>query len=278
MKHKHSSLLNFFTYLFILLVSAFVLAPLLWFLVTSLKPTADVLAFPPRLIPRSVTFEHYSTIIFGSNASTYFKNSLFVAVSTILLTLIIASHMGYAAARFKFIGKNYILFGLLATSMIPGIAILPVLYLLSMKLNLNDTHIVLILVYSAWQIPIVTWIMRAFFESINPELEEAARIDGCTRMQAFYRVILPLSQPGLAASSILVFIYVWYDWLVAQYLTISENMQLVNVGLYSYIRDTGVEWGKFTAYSILTIIPVIALFLILQTRFIEGLTAGGVKG
>jgi multiple sugar transport system permease protein len=140
--------------------------------------------------------------------------------------------------------------------MVPGIAILPVLYLLSIKLNLHDTYIVLILVYSAWQIPMMTWIMRGFFESINPELEEAAMIDGCTRLQAFYRVIFPLSQPGLAASSMLVFIYVWNDWLIAQHLIISENMQLINVGLYSYIRDVGVDWGKFSVYGLLAVIQV----------------------
>jgi ABC-type glycerol-3-phosphate transport system permease component len=278
MKSKYASFLNVLSYLFLLLISAFVLVPFLWLFVTSIKPTADVLAFPPRWIPSTVTLKHYSSIIFDSNAIMYFKNSLIVAGGTIVLTLLLASHIGYAAARLNFKSKNYILFGILATSMVPIIAIIPALYLLSIKLNLHDTYIVLILVYSATQIPTVTWIMRGFFESINPELEEAAMIDGCSRLKAFYRIIFPLSQAGLAASSILVFISVWNDWFIAQNLTISENMQVMNVGLYSYISEVGIDWGKLSAYAILAIIPAVILFLILQTRFIEGLTAGGVKG
>jgi len=162
--------------------------------------------------------------------------------------------------------------------MIPGICILPALYVMSIQLDLYDTYLILVLVLAAWQIPIITWVMKGFFDSLPKEIEEAAMIDGCSRLQTFYRIVLPLCQPGLAASAILVFIFVWNDWLIASSLTISIGMRTVNVGLYNYVTDLGIQWGRFSAYTIFSIVPVIVLFLLLQSRFIEGLTAGAQKG
>lgn len=279
MRAKRTSLLmQILIYATLLTICAFVLVPLAWFVVTSLKTTAMVTAYPPKWIPTPLTGMNYKAVVLGSNMPRYFFNSTVVAIGTIVLTLLLSSLAGYATARFNFRGKNSILFAILATSMIPGIAILPSLYMLSVQLGLHDTYSVLIIVFSAWQIPSVVWIMRGFFESIPRSLDEAALVDGCNLVQCLWRIILPISQPGLAASAILVFVYVWNDWLLAITLTISEKMRLVPVGLYNYIKDLGVEWGKFTAYTILSIVPVIVLFLLLQTRFIEGLTAGAHKG
>jgi len=275
---KTKLLTDLVCYAVLLLMGAFVLVPLLWFVVTSLKPTAAILSFPPRWIPKTVTSRHYATILSNPSIGRYYLNSFIVCLGTILVTLLLGSHIGYAAARVRFRGKNVLLFGILATSMVPAISILPALYIMSLRLSLHDTYLILILVYSAQNIPTVTWIMRGFFESISPELEEAALIDGCTRLQTLYRIIFPLAQPGLASSAILVFINVWNEWLIAQNLTISEHMQVVPVGLYNFIRDIGVEWGSFSAYTVVSIVPVVVLFLALQTRFIEGLTAGGLKG
>ncbi len=279
MRSKGTSvLMQILIYGTLLTICAFVLVPLAWFVVTSLKTTPMVTAYPPNWIPNPVTGMNYKAVVLGSNMPRYFFNSTVVALGTIVLTLLLSSLAGYAAARFNFRGKNLILFAILATSMIPGIAILPSLYMLSVQLELHDTYSVLIIVFSAWQIPSVVWIMRGFFESIPRSLDEAALVDGCNLVQCLWRIILPISQPGLAASAILIFVYVWNDWLLAITLTISEKMRLVPVGLYNYVKDLGVEWGKFTAYTILSIVPVVVLFLLLQTRFIEGLTAGAHKG
>lgn len=266
------------SYAFLLVMSAFVLVPLAWFLVTSLKQPADVTAYPPSWIPRPFTLGNYEAVIIGSNLPRYFLNSLIVAAATIVLTLVLASHVGYVAARYKFAFKNSLLFVILATSMVPGISILPALYVLANSLNLNDTYIVLILIYTAWQVPSTIWLMQGFFESVPVEIEEAAMMDGCSRLQAFYRVVVPICQPGLAAATIMIFLFVWNDWLIAMALTVSENMRVLPVGLYNYIKDLGVQWGKFSAYTIISVIPVITIFLLLQTRFIEGLTAGARKG
>jgi multiple sugar transport system permease protein len=197
------------TYSVLLVMTAASLFPILWAVLTSLKPQGDLVSYPPKWIPTHVSFSHYSEVFLNSNMARYFGNSLLVSLLTILLTLCIGAHGGYAASRGRFRGKNLLLFVILATIMIPGISILVPLYMLAARLHLLDTYLVLILIYTAWQVPTVLWFMRGFFDAISPELEEAAQVDGCSPLQAMYRVILPLTQPGLAAAAILVFVYVW---------------------------------------------------------------------
>jgi ABC-type glycerol-3-phosphate transport system permease component len=257
---------------------AVALVPLVWGLVTSLKDDDKVFAYPPEWIPSPVTFSHYKDVLVGSSLPHFFVNSTIVTALTILITLGLAMHMAYAAARIQFRGKNALLFVLLASSMIPGIAILTPLYLLSVKSGLYDTHAGLVLVYSAWQVPTVVWLLRGFIANIPVELEEAAMLDGCSRLRAFYLITLPALQPGLAAAAVLVFVAVWNDFLIATALTISEDMRLIQVGLYRYIADVGVEWGRFLAYGLLALAPILLAFVFLQRRFISGLTMGAVKG
>jgi len=208
----------------------------------------------------------------------YFLNSVLVGLATILLTLVVASHGAYAAARYEFPAKNFLLFLVLATVMIPGIAVLVPLYMIMSQVGLHDTYWSLILIYSAWQVPTVLWLMRGFFESIPRDLEEAALIDGCGPAQAFYRVIAPLTRPGLAASAVVVFVYVWNEFIIALTMTASDEMRLVPVGLYYYISAWGVEWGKLMAAVSVALLPAIILFVVLQRNFIQGLTSGATKG
>lgn len=277
-RKKREILGGILKYVFLLFVCAFVLVPIIWFLVTSFKPYSNVISYPPKWIPQPIVLYNYIKVASTPYVLRYFFNSTIVSISTILITIILASHIAYATSRIKFKYSNIVLFGVLVTSMIPGIAILPALYVMSIQLGLYDTYLILVLVLSASRIPVITWVMKGFFDSLPKEIEEAAMLDGCSRLQTFYRIVFPLCQPGLAASSILVFIYVWNDWLIASSLTISMEMRTVNVGLYNYITDLGIEWGKFSAYTIFSIVPVIVLFLLLRSRFIEGLTAGAQKG
>ena len=160
----------------------------------------------------------------------------------------------------------------------PGIATLPTLYMISIKSGLYDTFLVLILVFSAWRAPTAMWLLRGFVATIPKELEEAAMIDGCSRFGGFIRVVLPLMRSGLAAVSVLVFIFVWNTWIFATTLTNSPSKSLITVGLYSNISDIGIKWGTFTAYSILAILPVIVIYLSAQRFFIAGLASGARKG
>ena len=255
----------------------FALIPLLWGFSTALKQPSAAESFPPQWLPHPVTFDNFISVLFGSNMTRYLLNSLIVGVFSIAVTLTVAAHAGYSAARFRFSGKKQILFLILSTTMLPVICILVPVYLLVTYVNLHNSYLALVLVYSAWQVPTATWIMRGFFESIPTELEEAALIDGTTRLGAFYRIILPLSQPGLAAVGILVFVYVWNDFLIAFTLTISNDMRLVQSGLYFFVTESGIEWSRLMAAVVLALIPPIATFILLQSRFIQGLTSGTLK-
>jgi ABC-type glycerol-3-phosphate transport system permease component len=262
----------------LILTCAFSVFPILWALGTSLKASADIVSYPPNWIPNPVSLQHYALVLGGSNMPRYFLNSLLVAAATILLTLAAACHGGYAAARYEFPAKNFLLFLILATVMIPGIAVLVPLYMIMSQVGLHDTYWSLILIYSAWQVPTVLWLMRGFFESIPRDLEEAALIDGCGPLQAFYRVIAPLTRPGLAASAVVVFVYVWNEFIIALTMTASDEMRLVPVGLYYYISAWGVEWGKLMAAVSVALLPAVILFIALQRNFIQGLTSGSTKG
>lgn len=266
------------TGLWALIAGAVVVAafPLFWTLATSLKPMEDIAASPPRLLPETVTLEHYRDVATQSDMPAYFANSIVVTAATILFTLLLATPAGYAAARFKFRGKTVLLFVLLSTVMIPGTVILVPLYVLASRLALLDTYLVLVLVYTAWRVPMVLWIMKSFFEGIPVEMEEAAMVDGCGRLQAMWRVALPLSGPGLAASAILVLVYVWTEFILA--LTLTSRLRTVTVGLYYYMTGYGIEWGRLTAAVILTLLPVLVAFFFFQRRFMQGLTAGALKG
>jgi ABC-type glycerol-3-phosphate transport system permease component len=259
------------------LALVFAVLPIVWGVSTALKESGAAESFPPRWLPRPPTLENFRQVLTGSNLLRYLWNSTLVAALTIAATLAVAVHAGYAAARFRFAGKNQLLFLILATAMIPGICILVPVYLLVTQLKLHNTYGALIIVYTAWQVPTAVWIMRGFFETISTELEEAALIDGCTRLGAFYRVILPLTQPGLAAVGILVFVYVWNDFLIAYVLTISDEMRLIQSGLYLYVTAFGVEWSKLMAASVLALLPPAVIFMLLQSRFIQGLTRGAIK-
>jgi multiple sugar transport system permease protein len=277
-RQSRDRIANGATYALLVIASIVALGPILWGLATSFKSSAGVVAMPPQWLPAPMTLENYRLVLRNSSLPQCFLNSLLVALCGVGLTLLVGCHAGYAAARFTFPGKNGLLWVILATAMIPGISIMAPLYLVATKVGLHDTYWIQILIYSAWQVPSIVWLIRGFFETVPPDLEEAAMIDGCSRLRAFYQIVLPIAQPGLAAAAILVFVYIWNDFLIGTAFTVSERMRPMQVGLYLFIRDVGVEWGRFMAYTMVGLIPIIVLFVALQRRFIQGLAAGATKG
>lgn len=272
-------MVDVFSYGLLGVMSVFALLPIIWGFLTSLKPYDQVMVDPPVVLPATVTLENYETVIFRTPFPEFFVNSVIVAVGTIVLALVVAVPMAYATVRFRFRMKNALMFFVMTTVMIPGISVLVPLFVLAADTGLLDTLTVLILVYAAWQAPLLVLLLRGFFETIPPELEEAAMIDGCTRLGALMRVILPVCGPGVAAASILAFMFVWNDWLIATVLTRSESMRLAQVGLVRYIYDPiGISWGHFMAYTMLIVLPVLAMFAMFQRRFIAALAGGAVKG
>jgi ABC-type glycerol-3-phosphate transport system permease component len=190
----------------------------------------------------------------------------------------LAVHAAYAVSRFRFRWKNALLFIIWSTVMIPGVSIIVPLYLLAVDLKVYDTLFVVVIAYSAWLVPTLIWLLRGFIDTVPYELEESALVDGCSRLKAFYVVVLPLLRPGLAAASVLVFVTIWNDFLLAFSLTLKDENRLLQVGLYSFVTELGIEWGPLMAATIGSTIPVVLAFALLQRQFIQGLTGGAVKG
>jgi multiple sugar transport system permease protein len=259
-------------------VAALALLPLLWGLSTSLKPNAQLLTYPPIWLPNPPTVESFTQVWQQSNLPIYFRNSIWVTIASLILSLVLSVHAAYGLARFSFRGKAALMVALLATSMIPGIAILVPLYNLAVHTGLYNTHTAMIIVYAAWNVPMLVWLLKGFFESIPAELEEAALVDGCGRLRAFYLIVLPMSRPGLLAGSIMAIMFVWNDFLISFTLAISDQKRLLPVGLFNYISNYGVEWGQLMAATVIALLPIIIAFFVLQRFLIQGLMSGAVKG
>lgn len=266
------------TYIILSCASLFAIFPFLWALGTSLKPESLVLTSPPNWFPKNLTLGNYYLVLYKSSIPRALLNSLFVTLSAVGLILLIATLAGYASARFTFKGKNFILFYILMTSMIPVIAVLVPLYYIANHLGLNNNFGTMIYIFAGLQTPMAIWIMRGFFESIPIEIEDAARVDGCSSFRILYQIMLPIIQPGLAAIAIISFVNIWNDFLIAATFATKSELRLINVSLYQYLSQYGIMWGQLMAAVIVTLFPVVIMFVVLESRFIEGLSAGAVKG
>jgi len=273
-----SRLENFLVYAALGAALAFALLPLLWGLSTSLKAQIEVHKFPPVWIPSPPTFANYADAVFDIRFGRYLFNTLIVVFASLVLSTALALHAAWATVRFRFVGREGILLVMWATIMVPGIAVIVPLYMASVDLGLYDTLASLVIVYSAWLVPTLVWLLRGFIAAIPYELEEAARIDGCSRIGAFWRVTMPLLRPGLLAAGVLVFVMVWNVFLIGYSLTLSDGNRMIQVGIYYFMTETGVEYGPLTAAAIASIAPIAVLYALLQRAFIQGLTGGAVKG
>jgi ABC-type glycerol-3-phosphate transport system permease component len=256
---------------------ALVTFPFLWALSTSLKTPDQLLVFPPRYIPSPMAPENYLRA-WQKGMGQGFVNSIFVCTTSVLLTVAVGALAAYAIARLRWGGRNLFLVLIIAPLMVPGLVLLVPTYIVVSQLRLLDTYLVLILLYTVRSLPLSVWIMRGFFETLPRELEEAAYIDGASRLQTLWRVILPLSQPALVATSLIVFHNAWDDFLVAATMTSRAAMRTVQVALYFNIGEYGIDWGALMAAAVMSLAPMLILFLLLQGRFISGITKGALKG
>ena len=261
----------------IVFVAMVILTPFLWSLSTSLKLERDVLAFPPEFIPWRATLENYREVLTGG-FPRYLWNSFIVSSFTVLVVLAVSIHAGYAVARYDFPGKSLMLFFILAGMAMGELATVLPLYFFASNLHIVDTYLVLVIANSAFIAPLGIWFMQGYFRSIPPQMEEAALIDGTSRLGALYRIVLPSAAPGLVTVSLISFVASWNEFILALVLTSSGNMRTVPVGVHLYMTDYGVQWGNITAAGILSIVPILVLFLLLQKHFLRGLTAGSTTG
>lgn len=263
----------------LLMIVAIVVAllPFAWAFLTSVKLQHQIYAYPPQVIPNPFTFFNYGSEFQGGLAQGLF-NSAFVSICSVALTVAAGSLAAYPLARMRFRGSQVVLFIIIAPMMIPGLVNLIPTYLILAAFGLLDTYLGLILIYWVGSLPISVWILRGFFQTVPFELEEAAVVDGCSRVQTLIHIILPVSKPALMAVALLAFLNAWNDFIIASIITTSAEMRTAQIFLYANIGDVEVNWGGLMAAAIVVSLPVVLLFLFLQRGFISGLTSGAVKG
>lgn len=260
-----------------IVIAIFALFPILWGLSSSLKPINEIVEFPPRLIPQSPTLEHYVRI-YNDSVAFYIMNSAIVTVGAIVISLVAGAMGAYALARFQFRGRGAAMIFIVGVMSIPIASLLVPTFSTMSNLGLLNTRGGLVLLYSAYQLPIVIWTLYGYFLSLPVELENAARVDGYSATQVLRRIVLPLSKPGLVAAALFVAVFAWNDFVVAVTMTSSEDVRTLPVAIYNYLGFYGREWGPLLAAAIVSILPIVAVFLFLQRYFVSGLTGGGTKG
>jgi multiple sugar transport system permease protein len=266
------------TWTYIVISALIVLPPVVWIVSTSLKPEADTIKFPPEWIPSPITFDNYLGLLTATNIR-FFINSLLYAAGSIVLALAICIPAAYVATRYRSRRMETLMTGILVLSMVPAIVVFIALYSMFVKTALINTYPMLIVVYTAIICGQSILFLRNFIENISVGIEEAAAIDGCTRLQILWHIIIPLIRPGIAAIAIFIFVFVWNDYLVGTVLATTEDMKTVQNGIVRYITTGfGNFWGLFSAFIIVAFVPVLTIFVAFQRWFIAGLTSGGVKG
>ena len=251
--------------------------PLYWALVASLTPEAALFS-EPSLWPRNPMLGHYRALFATRDFWTPMRNSLVVAGATTLFCVTVGALAAYALARLEFRGKALILGFILAVSMFPQISIVSPLYLLLREMRLINTYPGLIMPYMTFAMPLTVWLLVGYFRQLPKDLEEAALVDGASRLKAFTTIIIPLAMPGLATTAILAFIYCWNEFLFALSFTLGPERQTVPVAIALFRGEYQVPWGEILAASVLATAPVAAMVLLFQRRIVQGLTSGAVKG
>ncbi len=268
-----------------LTVTAIYLLPLFWMVSTSLKSQSEIFQTPPVLIPEQPQIESYRSALglptsrpeLYITGTLYFKNSFIIASSTMVLTLLLAVPAAYALSRFNFRGKTTFMLFLLAAQMLPGVLLVIPLFVLFKMFGLYNTHFSVILADTALALPFAIIILRPSFIQIPDALEEAAWIDGGTRLQVLWHIILPLIRPGLVAVAVFSFLTAWGEFVFALSFLGKPELQPISIGVFQFIGMYKTQWDTMMAFSTLVAIPAVVALLFLQRQFISGLTAGSMK-
>lgn len=255
------------------------LAPLYWTFATSVKSGVELNVSPPTIVPHSFSLENYVTDFGLSTFTRDLLNSAIIAAITTVLALVVGVLCAYAIARMKFRGVGIVLAITLSVQMIPLIAMVgPLFVFFTGPLPIYNTYAALVIPDLVITLPITVWFMTSFFRDLPPDLEEAARVDGASRLRALWDIIVPLTAPGVFASAILSFIAVWNDFTFGLTLTTDQTAQPVTVGVTRFAGEHTIPWGEIAAAAVIVTIPLVIVVLFLQKRIVAGLTAGAVKG
>lgn len=261
------------------LTVAICLFPVYWMVSTAFKPSPDIQTYHPRLVPRRWTLEHFRTAVDADGFGLFWRNSVLVTLSAVLLALLVALGAAYAVARMRWRGRRQFMLAVFIAQMAPWESLIIPIYIISRDTGMLDRLPTLTLVYFMITLPFTVVVLRGFIAGIPPELEEAAQVDGCTRAAAFRKVALPLLAPGLMATSLFGFITAWNEFTYANFLIIKQqDSRTLPVWLSSFQSTFGTDWGATMAASTLFAVPALIIFLALQRHVTAGLASGGVKG
>lgn len=267
---------------FLVLILLFTAVPMVWMLLTSIKSQFAAMQYPPQWWPNEPTLENYTKLLdptnpVGNDFLRYMRNSFYVSLATTVLGVAVAVPAAYAFSRFRFPGRTFLFFAVLLRNMFPAVVFLMPLFILMRWLGLVGTHGSLILTYLTFGLPLSIWLLKGFYDNIPIQLEQAARIDGATRFQAFLLIVMPLSVPGILATSIFSFIGAWNEYVYAATFLNRQDQLTLPVGIQRFFAEFATDWPGLMAATFLMSVPVVVLFLILQRYFVRALTEGAVK-
>jgi multiple sugar transport system permease protein len=275
-------------YLLVGLLIFAILGPFIWMIISSISLPSELASVPPHWIPDQPTLDRYRALILGARsglpvpiAAVNFLRSLFnsliISSATTIVCIIAGTMAAYAIVRLPLPGKRSFLFGMLAAQMLPVITVIIPLYLVMQALKFMDTWHGMIILYSGYMLPTVIWIMHGYFQTLPEELEEAAMIDGCSRLGALRRVILPISGPGLVATTAFAFLYTWNEFFMALIFT-GSHTKTITVIVTEFSNQAGIDYGLMTTGGVIGSIPPLIIAFLLQKYIVTGLTSGAVKG
>lgn len=266
------------TYSLAIVFSAVALFPFGWMALSSIKSLPELYTVPPTWLPGNPTLENYSKVLFESNVPRYFLNSVVISVGATAIALLLAILAAYGFARFRFRGRRMLLASILISQLLPTATIIVPLYIILSNLGLINTYAGLILVYLIHTLPLCTWLLVGYFRSVPFELEEAALIDGASRLLILFRIVLPLSIPGVVSTLVYCFISTWNEFIFALVFATDSRVKTLPIGLAEFTTEFNTDWGAVMAASMIMTMPVILLFFGLQRLFVGGMTAGATKG
>ena len=265
-----------YTTVFVLL--ALFIFPIYWMFIASLKENNVLMRVPPQLYPTFSTVENYVKILSNAKYLNYIKNSLIVASMTVAVDLVLSIFAGYALSRYRFPGRKAIMTGILSAQVFPVVVIIISLYEFFAKLKLMNTHIGLTLADVAMSLPLSVWMLKSFCDGVPASLDEAARIDGCSRLMTLIRVVIPLMKPGMLAVGIYAFLQSWDDYLISLIIMTKTQMKTLPVGIAeTFLGEFGFDYAGMMTIAVIASLPVLLLFLIFNKHMVAGLTGGAVK-
>lgn len=273
-----STLAHIVVYFLIAVMISFAIFPLLWMIITSIKPQTEVMQSPPQIFTTHPTLSNYVRVITQSGIPTAFLNSVVVSLATTVVVLIFGILAGYGFARFKFPGSNVLSIVLLFGQMMPAIVLITPIYKIYSQTGLIDTRIGLVIAYTALTLPMTIIMLRNYIAGIPKEMDEAAQIDGCSRIGALVRIIMPMAGPGMFAVGVFAFLQAWEEFLFAMNLTNSESIRTLTVAINSFRGEFLIDWGGLMSAAVVVSVPILLIFLLCNKYFVQGFSEGAVKG